>query len=53
MTLLVSLLDHVGWADALARTAIAGLAPESAERAQATRLYAHVAASEHVSSTAG
>lgn len=48
MTLLVSLLDHVGWADALARAAITGLAEGSAERAQATRLYAHVAAAEHV-----
>jgi uncharacterized damage-inducible protein DinB len=47
MTILLSLLDHAAWADAEAADVIDSL-PESAARAQATRLYAHLAAAAHV-----
>ena len=48
MTTLLTLLDHVAWADAEAVAAIATLPDASAERAQATRLYAHLAGSAHI-----
>lgn len=48
MTTLQTLLDHVTWADAEAVAAIATLPEASAERAQATRLYAHLGAAAHV-----
>jgi uncharacterized damage-inducible protein DinB len=48
MTTLLKLLDHMAWADAEALAAIATLPEASAERAQATRLYAHLAAAAHV-----
>lgn len=48
MQILASLFDHVSWADARARDAILTLANDSPARAQATRLYAHLAAAEHV-----
>ena len=51
MSLLPTMLDHLAWADARARAAVRALdahAPDSRERAQARRLYAHLAAAEHV-----
>ena len=48
MRTLLTILDHVAWADSRAQSAIAGLDASSAERSDATRLYAHVAAAEHV-----
>ena len=48
MVNLLTLLDHVAWADAQACAQIAALNAESNERKEATRLYAHVAAAEHV-----
>ncbi len=48
MQILASLFDHVSWADARARDGILTLADNSPARAQATRLYAHLAAAEHV-----
>ena len=48
MEILASIFDHVAWADARTRDAILTLADESDARAQATRLYAHLAAAEHV-----
>lgn len=45
---LLTLLDHFAWADARAAAAIATLPEASAERAQATRIYAHLAAATHV-----
>lgn len=48
MTTLVMLLDHMTWADAEAVAAITTLPEASAERAQAARLYAHLAAAAHV-----
>lgn len=47
MSVLLSLLDHAAWADSLARAAIEGL-PDGDERGRAVRLYAHLAAAEHV-----
>ena len=46
--MLVTLLDHVAWADAQAVAALRALPEGSPERAQATRLYAHLAAAAHV-----
>jgi uncharacterized damage-inducible protein DinB len=46
--MLVTLLDHVAWADAQAVAALRALPEDSPERAQATRLYAHLAAAAHV-----
>ena len=46
--MLTSLLDHVAWADAQAVAALRTLSDESAERAQATRLYAHLAGAAHI-----
>jgi uncharacterized damage-inducible protein DinB len=48
MSILLSLLDHVIWADSRAHAEIAGIDAARVERAQATRLYAHLAAAEHV-----
>ena len=48
MNTLLKLLDHALWADAQVAAAIASAAVGSAERAQATRLYAHVAGAEHI-----
>ncbi len=42
------MFDHVAWADARARDEILTLPDDSIARAQATRLYAHLAAAEHV-----
>jgi uncharacterized damage-inducible protein DinB len=48
MNTLRTLMDHVAWADARALAAIASIDAARAERAQTTRLYAHVAAAEHI-----
>jgi uncharacterized damage-inducible protein DinB len=48
MATLLTLLDHMAWADAQALAAIVTLPEASAERAEATRLYAHLAAAAHV-----
>jgi uncharacterized damage-inducible protein DinB len=48
MSVIASVFDHVAWADTQARDAILTLADDSPARAQATRLYAHLAAAEHV-----
>jgi uncharacterized damage-inducible protein DinB len=48
MNTLLTLMDHVMWADAQALAAIASIEGARAERAQATRLYAHVAGAEHI-----
>ena len=48
MNLLPKLLDHVSWADAQVYAAIAALDIDRAERSQATRIYSHVAAAEHI-----
>ena len=41
-------MDHVAWADAQVVAAIESIEAGRAERAQATRLYAHVAGAEHI-----
>jgi uncharacterized damage-inducible protein DinB len=41
------LFDHALWADERARREIADMAPGSTERAQATRIYAHLAGANH------
>jgi uncharacterized damage-inducible protein DinB len=46
--MLVTLLDHVAWADARAVAALRALPDESAERAQGVRLYAHLAGAAHI-----
>ena len=48
MSILLTLLDHVAWADARAHAAIRTLDADRPERAPATRIYAHLAAAEHV-----
>jgi uncharacterized damage-inducible protein DinB len=48
MNTLLSLIDHVAWADAQVLAAIASIDVARSERAQATRLYAHVAGAEHI-----
>ena len=48
MTILPRLLDHFAWADAEAVRAIATLPSGADERAQAVRLYAHLAAATHI-----
>jgi uncharacterized damage-inducible protein DinB len=48
MDVLPALLDHARWADARARDALASLPPDSPARAQALRVYAHLAAASHV-----
>ena len=48
MNTLLHLMDHVAWADAQALAAIASIDVARAERAQAARLYAHVAGAEHI-----
>jgi uncharacterized damage-inducible protein DinB len=47
-TMLLTMLEHMAWADARTHAAVAALPEGSAERARATRLYAHLAAAEHV-----
>jgi uncharacterized damage-inducible protein DinB len=46
--MLLPLIDHALWADAQARASIATLDASTPEHARATRLYAHLAAAEHV-----
>ena len=46
-SVLAELLDHVAWADARAVAALRTLPDGSAERAQGTRLYAHLAGAAH------
>jgi uncharacterized damage-inducible protein DinB len=46
--ILLTLFDYTAWADARARAAIDGLDAARPERAQGIRLYAHLAATEHV-----
>ena len=46
--LIRTLMDHLRWADAQARDALATLPADAPERATALGLYAHVAAAEHV-----
>ncbi|MDF1504358.1 hypothetical protein PYV61_15495, partial [Roseisolibacter sp. H3M3-2] len=48
MHLLADLLDHLAWADARTLAAIRTLPEDSPARGRAARLYAHVAAAEHV-----
>ncbi len=48
MNMLPKLLEHVAWADSQVQAEIAGIDDDRAERTQATRLYSHVAAAEHV-----
>ena len=48
MNTLLNLIDHAAWADAQALAAIASIEATRPERAQATRLYAHVAGAEHI-----
>jgi len=48
MNTLLNLMDHVAWADAQVVAAIESIEAGRAERAQATRLYAHVAGAEHI-----
>jgi uncharacterized damage-inducible protein DinB len=48
MNTLLSFMEHVVWADARTVAAIASIDTGRAERAEATRLYAHVAAAEHI-----
>lgn len=48
MSMIVSMLDHLAWSDSLTLAAIEKLPGGLPERAHAARLYAHVAAAEHV-----
>jgi uncharacterized damage-inducible protein DinB len=48
LTMFTALLDHLSWADAQAVTALRALPEGSEERAQATRLYAHLAGAAHI-----
>lgn len=48
MTLVLPLFDHLAWADARTFAAIGTLDATAPERAEAARLYAHLAAAEHV-----
>jgi uncharacterized damage-inducible protein DinB len=48
MNTLLNLMDHVAWADAQVVAAIESIEAGRAERAQATRLYAHLAGAEHI-----
>ncbi|MGZ8379882.1 MAG: DinB family protein [Gemmatirosa sp.] len=45
---LLSLLDHLRWADERARESLQSLPPESPRTEKARALYAHTAAAEHV-----
>ena len=47
VNVLAELLDHVAWADERAVAALRTLPDASAERAQGTRLYAHLAGAAH------
>jgi uncharacterized damage-inducible protein DinB len=46
--MLVTLLDHLAWADAQAVAALGTLPDDSPQRAQAARLYAHLAGAAHI-----
>lgn len=48
MTAVLPLFDHLAWADARTLAAIGTLDVAAPERAEAARLYAHLAAAEHV-----
>ena len=48
MNTLMNLIDHALWADAQVVAAIASIAVARAQRAPATRLYAHLAGAEHI-----
>ena len=48
MNFFTKLLDHVAWADVQVSAAIAALDIDRVERSQATRIYSHVAAAEHI-----
>jgi uncharacterized damage-inducible protein DinB len=48
MNTLPTLFDHLVWADERAREAIESIGAERPERSEATRLYAHLAAAEHL-----
>jgi uncharacterized damage-inducible protein DinB len=48
MNTLLNLMNHLGWADEQVLAAIASIDASRPERAEATRLYAHVAAAEHI-----
>jgi uncharacterized damage-inducible protein DinB len=48
MNTLLNQIDHAAWADAQALAAINSIEVARPERAQATRLYAHVAGAEHI-----
>ena len=48
MNPLLKLMDHVAWADEQVLGAIASIDAARPERAQATRLYAHIAGAEHI-----
>jgi uncharacterized damage-inducible protein DinB len=48
MNTFLNLIDHAAWADAQVAAAIASIDVARAERAEATRLYAHVAGAEHI-----
>jgi uncharacterized damage-inducible protein DinB len=48
MNTLLILMDHAAWADAQALAAIASIDIARPERAQAARLYAHLAGAEHI-----
>ncbi len=45
--MILKLLEHAAWADDRARTSIASLGVDMPQRAEATRLYAHLAGAEH------
>lgn len=42
------LLRHMAWADETARRQMADMSADSPERARAERIYAHIAAAEHI-----
>lgn len=46
--MLTALLDHLAWADAQAVAALRTLPDDSDERAQGSRLYAHLAGAAHI-----
>jgi uncharacterized damage-inducible protein DinB len=48
MNIFLNMIDHALWADAQVVAAIGSIAVARAERAEATRLYAHVAGAEHI-----
>lgn len=46
MSMLLTLLDHARWADTQAIATISAIDPERPQRAEATRLYAHLAGAD-------